>query len=208
MNKRIFVALCKLAIASLIIAAVTTQIVNLNDSGVFRPANFFSFFTIEANLFAAAVFLLSAYGYATKRVIRHGSVLRGAATLYMVTTGLVYVTLLTGLQESLNTHIPWVNFVLHYLIPLVALLDWLIDRPRHEMLSYKVISLWLIFPIVWLVYSVIRGALVGWYAYPFLDPHTGGGLVEVIIVCLGISVLMALLSAVLVWLGNLRFHSK
>jgi hypothetical protein len=208
MNKRILFASYKSLLALLILVAVITQIINLVGFGVFNPANFFSFFTIESNLFIAVIFALSAWGYWRNRPVKCVTSLRGAAALYMVTTGLVYITLLTGLQESLNTNIPWVNFVLHYFVPAVALLDWLIDRPAGARHSYKAVLLWLIFPIVWLVYSIVRGVMVGWYAYPFLDPHTGGGLSEVIIVCVGISILMGGLGALLVWFGSFRFHKK
>jgi hypothetical protein len=34
--------------------------------------------------------------------------------------------------------------------------------------------LWLIFPIVWVVLTLVRGAVDGWYPYPFLDPGNGG----------------------------------
>ena len=28
---------------------------------------------------------------------------------------------------------------------------------------------WLVFPLVWTAYTLIRGAIVDWYPYPFLD---------------------------------------
>jgi len=31
-----------------------------------------------------------------------------------------------------------------------------------------------IYPLAWTVLTVIRGALDGWYPYPFLDPANGG----------------------------------
>ena len=204
MNKRILFASYKTFLSILIFVAVATQIASIVKHSVFYPANFFSFFTIESNLFIAVIFALSACGYWRKRPVKHITALRGAAALYMVTTGLVYVTLLTGLQESLNTNVPWVNFVLHYFIPVVALIDWLVDRPASANLSYKVVFAWLAFPIAWLAYSVVRGPLVGWYPYPFLDPNTGGGSLEVIIVCAGISILMGGMGALLVWLGTVR----
>ena len=33
----------------------------------------------------------------------------------------------------------------------------------------------MVFPIVWVVYTMIRGAIVGWYPYPFLDPDVAPG---------------------------------
>ena len=32
----------------------------------------------------------------------------------------------------------------------------------------------MIYPLAWTVLTLIRGALDGWYPYPFLDPANGG----------------------------------
>jgi hypothetical protein len=53
--------------------------------------------------------------------------------------------LLSGLQESLDTHIGWVDFVVHKQIPIVVVADWLIDPPRHR-LSITTALLWLTYP--------------------------------------------------------------
>jgi hypothetical protein len=34
---------------------------------------------------------------------------------------------------------------------------------------------WLAFPLAYFAYSLIRGAAVGWYPYPFIDPRQSGG---------------------------------
>jgi hypothetical protein len=94
--------------------------------------------------------------------------LRTAVTLYMTITGVVFAVLLAGLQESLDTHIAWVNFVVHTLQPIVLVVDWLIDPPRHR-LPWSVAAAWLAFPVAWFAYTLVRGAQVGWYPYPFVD---------------------------------------
>jgi membrane protease YdiL (CAAX protease family) len=38
-----------------------------------------------------------------------------------------------------------------------------------------VIFAWLAWPLVYLAYSLVRGAVVDWYPYPFLDPDESGG---------------------------------
>jgi hypothetical protein len=91
----------------------------------------------------------------------------------MTVTGIVYALLLSGLEDSLQTPIPWVNFVLHYLFPFVAFADWFIDRPARKV-TFTQSLWWLVFPIAYLIYSLVRGPLVGWYPYPFLDPANGG----------------------------------
>ncbi len=41
--------------------------------------------------------------------------------------------------------------------------------------------MWLIFPVVYVVYSLIRGPVADWYPYPFLDPNLDGGAAKVAI---------------------------
>ena len=152
-----------------------------------RPANFFSYFTIESNLFAAAVFLWGASGDADRRPASVVSLIRGAAVLYMSVTGVVYGLLLNGYQQELQTTIPWVNTVVHQLMPLVLVADWLLDPPRDR-LTIRRALIWLAYPLLYAVYSLIRGPIAGWYPYPFLNPDHVGGYGVVALYCVGIAI--------------------
>lgn len=183
MLNKYFVASYKIIVAAVVLVAVITQLqFGLDNIGGFQVANFLSFFTIESNILGAIMFLISALFALRGKVHSHNlDILRGATTLYMVITGIVYVLLLSGLEESLQTPIPWVNFVLHYAFPVVAFLDWLVDRPVFK-ITLKQGLIWLIFPIAYAIYSLIRGAIVGWYPYPFLNPVIEGGYGKVAVV--------------------------
>ena len=183
-----FIAGYKVVAAGVVLAAIFTQLsFGLNNIGGFNATNFFSFFTIESNTLASIVFLFSAY-FILRGKVSHGlDMWRGASTLYMVITGIVYVLLLSGLEESLQTPIPWVNFVLHYAFPVVVLLDWFIDRPAYK-ITLKQGLVWLIFPIAYAIYSLIRGVMNGWYPYPFLNPVIEGGYIKVAVTSLLIAV--------------------
>jgi hypothetical protein len=109
----------------------------------------------------------------------------------MTMTGIIYILLLSGNEVSLQTTIPWVNAVLHYILPVVVLLDWLCFPPKFH-LSYGKASLWLVFPVAYLTYSLIRGAFTSWYPYPFIDPVQNGWptvLVISIIIGMGVTLL-------------------
>jgi hypothetical protein len=89
----------------------------------------------------------------------------------MVITGLVYSLLLS--QVDVQTPLPWVNAVLHYIFPLVLLIDWLIDPPKRR-LTNKDGLMWLSFPLIYAVYTLIRGHSTHWYPYSFINVNQHG----------------------------------
>ena len=127
----------RLLLAAAAIVAISYQFATLNSEvPAFSPANFFSFFTIQTNLFAIAMLGLVVIVRPPERTVLFDAV-RGAVTLYITITGVVFALLLSGLQESLDTHIAWVDFTVHKLMPVVLVADWLIDPPRHR-LSFRI----------------------------------------------------------------------
>jgi hypothetical protein len=167
MRPRLLHDVARLGFAGAGVAAMAYQYAALAPRPEFRPANFFSFFTIQSNILAVAILALAALVRRPERSAAFDA-LRTAVTLYMTITGVVFAVLLAGLQESLDTHIAWVNFVVHTLQPIVLVVDWLIDPPRHR-LPWSVAAAWLAFPAAWFAYTLVRGAQVGWYPYPFVD---------------------------------------
>jgi hypothetical protein len=160
--------------------------------------NFFFYFTDLSNLFAAFVLVIG--GIAAVRG-RAGvpDLVRGAAVLYLVITGLVYWTLLAN---TINAEtIKWQNDVVHGVMPAVLVLDWLISPPKAR-LSLGRAAGWLAFPILYLAVSLIRGPIVRWWPYDFLDPTQPGGYPHVAtwsVIVTGVFVLFMLL---IVFVGN------
>lgn len=156
----------RLAFAAAAIVAMTYQFAATAESG-FQKANFFSFFTIQANLLAVATLCLLVVVRRAERTPLFDAV-RSGVVLYMAITGIVFALLLSGLQEELQTTIPWVDFVVHKLMAVVLVVDWLVDSPRHR-LPLRTAAAWLFFPFAWFLYTLARGASVDWYPYPFVD---------------------------------------
>ncbi len=159
-----------------IVAVVAQYVVHTRRGG--NPVNFFSFFTILSNIYAAGILLYGAWrGGAPSGLAgpspRSWARLRGAAVLYMGVTGIVYAVLLSGLPEVAAMTRPWINAALHDVMPILVLVDWVIDRPS-ERLTFRSTLSWLLFPVAYLAYSLLRGALVQWYPYPFLSPVSQG----------------------------------
>lgn len=171
------------------LSAIVTEIAVLVAWNEMNVGNFFSYFTIEANIISATVFLVSAlYVFANKKSATL-DFFRGANAFFMVVVGIVFAVLLSGLEGVRLTAVPWDNIVLHYIIPIAAIADWIIDPPKRR-IQFKKALLWLILPIAYLVYSLVRGGIVGWYPYPFLNPAVGGyervGVISFAILVLGI----------------------
>ncbi len=160
----------RLLMAAVVIAAIVTQLVHTIDVGS-SVANFFSFFTIQSNIIGAVAIGTAALAGPTARSSVRLSQLRGAATLYMGITGMIFSLLLSG--ADVQTPIPWVNSVLHYFFPLFIVIDWLVDRTVRP-LPFRKGLIFLAYPVAYGAYTLIRGAIVDWYPYPFLDPRNHG----------------------------------
>ncbi len=199
-DTRVLLSLARLAFASTAIAAMAYQFGRSAETG-FLKANFFSFFTIQSNILAVvALFLLVVVPRKHRTPLFDGA--RTAAVLYIAITGVVFALLLAGLQEDVQTSASWVDFVLHKLMPVVLVADWLVDGPRHRLPWWTVLA-WLAYPLTWFAYTLARGADVDWYPYPFVDvsEHGYGGVLGRAVV---LAACFAAGGAALLWASNRR----
>jgi hypothetical protein len=161
--------------------------------------DYFSYFTVVSNLFAVTMLLHGALRPAHTRS-RAVELLRGAAVVYILTTGIVYLLLLSGHAPA---H-PWVNAILHYLMPVAVTLDWLSDPPSVRLDLARTSVMWMAFPLLYVLYTLARGAIVDWYPYFFVNPHRSGGYLLVAGDCLAVGIGIAILIATTTWAGNRR----
>lgn len=184
-----WVAVLRLLAAGLTVVAVTATFLSTAARATINPFNFFGFFTIQSNLLAAAALILTAalclLGRAAPAWLE---LARAATTGYMIVVGLVYNTLLTGLAGGVE--LPWANTVLHVLFPVYCLVDWVVfaDRGRQPWRRLWVV---LIYPVLWCVVVLVRGATDGWVPYPFLHPDTGYGSVFGYVLLIAVTVIVA-----------------
>lgn len=178
--------LARLILALAVLVAIGSQLMVHIGAG-YSVLNFFSYFTNLSNLFAAAVLLLVA---ADGSDGRH-ELLRFVSAVNMTIVGLVFAVLLRNVD--LGALQPWVNVVLHYVMPVAVVLDWLIAPPQRR-LTARDMLIALVFPALYLAYSLVRGSAIGWYPYPFLNPATAGGPGAVAAYAAGIAVTFGLAS--------------
>lgn len=130
-----------------------------------RLINLFSFFTIQSNLLVLVV----AAGLALdpRRDGPLWRVIRLDALLGIAITGIVFATVLAGLVHHEGVA-AWINAGFHYVSPWMTLLGWLFFGPRPR-ITGKVIAWAFAWPAAWLLYTFVRGAIIDWYPYPFLN---------------------------------------
>lgn len=211
-----------LAVAAIVAQLVLTLQIALDAStpwGSHLPtvvANFFSFFTILSNVLAAVALAVGgAWAIAHRRTTgpepQWLAILLTCASTYMIVTGIVYNTLLRGIELPQGSTVPWSNEVLHVVIPTLLLLDVLF-APRRRSLGWSAVGITAAFPIVWVVYTMIRANLVispstgehWWYPYPFLNPEKNGGYGGVALWVLLIAAIILAAGAFVVWVGRRR----
>lgn len=193
--------LLRFAFAALVLGAVGRQLgVHLHLA--FSVVNFFSYFTNLANLFAACVFLAGA---------RAAGVPGGRSRLFdtlrlinvanMAVVGIVFSILLR--KVDLGHLLPWVNVVVHYVMPIAVMAEWMIWPPRRR-LDAADWSSCQILPIVFLAYTMARGRVTGWHPYPFLRPELVGGEMGVLAYVAAIVVVFLGASGMAVGIANAR----
>lgn len=153
---------------------------------------YLGYFTVLANLFAALVLSGAAAGWIGPRR-------EFMAATAMILVGIVYSLLLReswspqGLQKL-------ADIALHDVQPVLVTLFWL--SRGHGRLGSHDIAAALIVPLAFCVYALTRGAIEGWYPYPFLDVAQFGA-AAVARNCAGIAIAFLAMALLLLGLDRL-----
>ena len=183
---RVLFIVIRIAAAIAGIAAIVGQLITTyafwTDLGIANHTalfvNFFSFFTIDSNVAAVVVFAIGAVCLIRNEGDpRWFALLRASTVTYMAVTFVVYNLLLRGIALPQGQTLAWSNEVLHVVAPLLLVLDWFF-APGRRRLEWNDLKVIIAFPIIWVIYTLIRGPLAynetahkpTWYPYPFLDP--------------------------------------
>jgi hypothetical protein len=200
------------AVAALVLVALIVQIVIAvrlpsapvpgNNTGfvqgtdtIGRLIRIVSFFTIESNILSGIVSAQLAV-----RPDRDGPqwrALRLAALFGITVTGIVYSTVLAPIHEPKAGAETFVNTIVHYVVPIAMVIGWLAFGPRPRV-TLATVGYSLLFPFLWLAYTLVRGAIWHWYPYPFLDVETHG-YARVLLNSVAVTAAFAALAAVIAW---------
>ncbi|HEU5290207.1 MAG TPA: Pr6Pr family membrane protein [Cyclobacteriaceae bacterium] len=135
---------------------------------VHAVVRFFSFFTVLTNSIVAVTCIVLLFGKKSKvyDFFRQGSTLT-AVTVYILIVGVVYNIILRPLQHLDGLH-RITTEIFHTVVPLLFLLYWIMFV-KQENLGWKLIPAWLIYPLIYVVYTLLHGWYTGFYPYPFID---------------------------------------
>lgn len=92
--------------------------------------------------------------------------------MYITIVGIVYNIILRFLWKPKG--LQWVvDELLHSIIPLLFIVLWLFFIPKGKIL-WKSVLAWLLYPVIYLIFILMRGVSSSFYPYPFIDVHKIG----------------------------------
>lgn len=136
----------------------------------FRPIDYglspVYFFTTQANIL---VVLAVIYFLLVRHLTRLRAIVRGSVMLAIVVTGLVFHFILVPYYpDFFSEGLSFRDHLTHTIVPFGYVLDWLFFDRKKQML-FTDIRYWLIYPFLYWLLSVLRGAITGLYPYYFMD---------------------------------------
>jgi hypothetical protein len=165
---------------------------------------FFTFYTILTNIMLVLIYLSEVAEWRWldwwRSPVTRG-MMAGAIALVGIFNHLLLANLqdLTGLRSLADT-------ILHYITPAWFVLWWLLFQPKQR-LKLADIPVMLLPTLIWLVWAMVRGAVVSEYPYPILDAiKLGYG--QVAINCVFVFIGLLLIYLVVIGLDRVLGRAK
>lgn len=167
--------------------------------GIGTFAGQYMFFTQQANLLAILWWTWAVLRGIRGAVHDAGRILRGAAVLYILLTGIVYALILWRVYAPGGSQV-YVNLTHHVITPALFTIDWALTERRGSY-RWRWIAAWLLYPLAYLYWIMWLGGRTRFYVYPFLDMGSlGPG--RVALNCAGMILFIMILGAGLVYINR------
>ena len=167
-----------------LLGSVIWQVADRLRVDLFRPTEYFAFFSISTAIFAGFVVLMSGLTLLQgKSESERINIIRLVAAVSMIIVGVVYHALLgDSAVDPRDVGYDWPqipNLVIHTYAPIAIAIDYLVSVKGPKPLWRK--ALWVVvYPLVWLSFSLIRGLADGWWPYWFINPGSEGGVIGMV----------------------------
>jgi len=183
----------------------TSHLLGKSEFKLFTPLEYLSFMTIWTNLLIALVFTLPLILKKQKitQFLMKPFVL-SAIVIYIQQVGITYHFMLadtwnpTGLRKL-------TDLLMHYFIPIIYIAYWVIFVEKGE-IKFKSIYKWLLYPLIYAVFIIIRGAVVKKYPYPFVDVNELG--YNAVLITLAVFLLFYYVLGILVWVADMMINKS
>ena len=140
------------------------------DTSLKRTLNVLCYFTIQSNILVGIGTGMLALGRA--RPTTWFRALRLTGLVGIALTFIVFHAVLRDLQD-LTGNAALADFLLHTVSPILCVGGWLWFGPRRQ--TTATVVYWSLgFLIAWGVFTLVRGEIIGFYPYPFMDPIDSG----------------------------------
>lgn len=200
----------RVVVAVALLGSVAWQVTDRLLNDLFRPAEYFAFFSIVSAILVALALLASGItamlGMAESKRM---AVIRITAVTSMLVVAIVYHALLAGgAPDPRDVGYDWPvvpNQVIHTYAPIAIALDYLLVHRRDPLRLRQ--AFWaVVYPLTWLAFSIVRGLSDGWWPYWFIDPSGAGGVGSMIGYVVAISAFFIVLALALIALARLSFR--
>jgi len=167
----------RILMALALFGSIYWQVSDRLAHNLFRPTEYFSYFTITSGLLAGAVLIVAGIGVLRNQAeTKFLTLSRLTMAVSMVIVCVIYNALLANAApDERDIGYAWPvlpNQVIHTYMPIIIFLEWLFTNTGVA-LKLKSAFWVLVYPLTWLAFSITRGFVQGWWAYWFIDPQYG-----------------------------------
>ena len=171
----------RLALGLSLLGSVVWQVSRRLAAELFRPFEYFAFFSINTSLLEGFVLAMSGLAlFQGKDESERLHTFRLIATVNMIIVGVVYHALLgDSAVDARDVGYDWPvipNLIIHTYAPILITVDYLLSIKGYKP-SWKKAWWVVVFPLAYLGFSLVRGLLDGWWPYWFINPNSEGGVV-------------------------------
>ena len=131
-------------------------------------ARYFGYFTILTNILVALAFTVPLVRPRTRwgQFFSQPNVM-SAIAVYIVMVAIPYSLFLRHIWNPQGWQLV-VDEILHDVSPILYIVFWVLFVPKAA-LQWRNLPAWLIYPLAYLIVTLISGAIFKWYPYPFLE---------------------------------------
>jgi hypothetical protein len=173
-------AALRLLIGVGLLGSVIWQVTDRIANGIFRPFEYFAYFSIVTAIVAGLFLVTTSFGLMLKiEDTKWVEIARLSMAVALIVVGVVYHALLADAANDVRDgDYAWPvlpNEIIHTYAPILAAIEYLISVRAFRIRLQAFV--WVaIFPLIWLVFSIVRGSATNWWPYWFINPNGEAGL--------------------------------